>query len=158
MSAQMIFDHVQLGALISYFDGTLRPGKDDHAELARWHSRNGSGRLVRKWPEPHIGDLSIPASFTLERDPPGPDHLATFRVLRTFAVDSDLKFAVTERPPDGSVRILDRSGGDARLVHLAGCRADAESWLRANGHPDVVLEEITADEAAADVVEGRAAA
>ena len=36
-----------------------------------------------------------------------------------FRSTSDLKFAVDERPTIGSVRVLDRPGDDAELVHLA---------------------------------------
>ena len=69
-----------------------------------------------------------------------------------------LKFVVTERPAVDSVRVLNGPGEDAELVHLASSRNDAEEWLSRHGYPRAVLQEVTADEAAADVVEGRAAA
>jgi hypothetical protein len=58
----------------------------------------------------------------------------------------------------GSVRVFDRPGDRAELVHLAPHRAAAEQWLSQHGYPNAALEEVTADEAAADAVEGRAAA
>ncbi|RWF16320.1 MAG: hypothetical protein EOS44_33655, partial [Mesorhizobium sp.] len=57
----------------------------------------------------------------------------------------------------GAVRVLDRPGEDAELVHLAQNRADAEEWLTRHFYPNAVLNQITADEIAADHVEGRAA-
>ena len=65
---------------------------------------------------------------------------------------------MTERPNVGSVQVLDRPGDDGELVYLASHRADAEEWLKRHGYPNAVLREISADEVAAAVVEGRAAA
>ena len=80
------------------------------------------------------------------------------RVHRTFSVDSSLTFVVTERPKVGSVQVLDRPGDDGELVYLAVHRADAQEWLTRHGNPNAVLREISADEVAAAVVEGRTAA
>ncbi|MGY3613949.1 hypothetical protein ACVJGD_000145 [Bradyrhizobium sp. USDA 10063] len=84
--------------------------------------------------------------------------VVVLRVHRTFSVDSDLRFVVTERPRVGAVRVLSQPGGDAELVYLASSRADAECWLQSHGYPDAVLEEVTADAPATDVMEGRTAA
>lgn len=58
----------------------------------------------------------------------------------------------------GSVRVFERAGDNAELVHFAPHRAAAEEWLSRHGYPNAVLEEVTADEIVADVVEGRAVA
>ena len=47
--------------------------------------------------------------------------------------------------------------GQGSLILDADRRA-AEEWLARHGHPNAVLEEVTADEVAADHVEGRVAA
>jgi hypothetical protein len=65
---------------------------------------------------------------------------------------------VIERPPLGSVRVFARAGVSAELVHLAINQLAAEEWLSRHGYPHAVLEEVIADEVAADHVEGRAAA
>ena len=71
---------------------------------------------------------------------------------------STLRVTIVERPAVGSVRVLDRPGERAELVHLASHRAAAAEWLARHGYPNAVMEEVTADEAAADAVEGRAVA
>jgi hypothetical protein len=43
------------------------------------------------------------------------------------------------------------------LLHLAIDRTAAEAWLAAHRHPGAVLEDVTAAEVAAAVIEGRAA-
>ena len=78
---------------------------------------------------------------------------ARFRWTRHCASPSS-----SARPPAGAVRVFDRPGDHAELVHLAPHRAAAELWLSEHGYPQAVLEEVTADEAAADAVEGRVVA
>ncbi|MDR6759416.1 hypothetical protein J2Y48_004732 [Mycoplana sp. BE70] len=65
---------------------------------------------------------------------------------------------VKERPEIGSVLVLDRASDDAELVYLARHRGGAEEWLSRDGYPNAVLQEVTADDRAADTLEGRAAA
>lgn len=65
---------------------------------------------------------------------------------------------VIERPAIGSCRVFDRPGERAELVHLAANGDAAGEWLSRHGYPHAVLEIVTADEVAADVVEGRVAA
>jgi hypothetical protein len=48
MSAQIIYDHVPLGSLVCYSDGTLRPPERFKRKLAAWENSNNGGRLVRK--------------------------------------------------------------------------------------------------------------
>lgn len=83
--------------------------------------------------------------------------VATIRVHRTFSLASRLHFTILERPAIGSVRVFDRAGDSAELVYLASNHADATEWLTRHGYPHAVLEEVTADEVGADVIEGRAA-
>ncbi len=158
MSVQMIFDLIPLGSVIKYVDGTPRPPERHRRKLAAWENHNSGGRLIRKQAERRVGNTTIPASITLHAGDYGGDGVVVLRVHRTFSVNSNLRFIVTERPKVGSVRVLDRSGEDAELVYLASDRADAEEWLTRHGYPNAVLHEVTADEAAADSVEGRAAA
>lgn len=158
MSAQLIYDLVPLGSLIRYSDGTPRPPERFRKKLAAWESRNSVGRLIRKQAERHIGNTTLPACITLHEGDYGSQGIVTIRVHRTFSADSELKFTVAERPAMGSVRVLDRPGADAELLHLAESHAYAESWLNTHRYPNAVLDEVTADAVAADSVEGRAAA
>jgi len=135
-------------------DGTPRPPERHRKKLSAWQNNNSSGRLIRKQGEKGIGTVALAASFTLHEADFGGGGVIAIRVHRTFS----LRFTVIERPAPGSVRIFDRPGQDAQLVHLAPHRAAAEEWLSRHGYPRAVLEEVSADEVAADVVEGRAAA
>lgn len=98
------------------------------------------------------------AGFTLHEADYGAGGVIAIRVHRTFSLASSLSFAIVERPAVGTVRVLDRAGDHAELVHLAPHRAAAEHWLSEHGYPNAVIEEVSADEAAADSVAGRVAA
>lgn len=76
---------------------------------------------------------------------------------RTFSVNSSLHFVVLERPAIGMVRIFDHAGDDAELVHLADNQQAAEEWLSRHGYPRAVMQLVSADEVAADSIEGRVA-
>ena len=91
-------------------------------------------------------------------DPARAGGIIAIRVFRTFSLDSTLRFTILERPAVGSVRVFSGANADAELVHLAPHRAAAEQWLSEHGYPHAVLQEVSADEAAADAVEGRVAA
>ena len=158
MSAQLIHDLVPLGSIVTYSDGSPRPPERHRKKLAAWENRNSGGRLIRKQAEARIGNTVLPASITLHKGDYGSQGTIVLRVHQTFSVNSDLKFAVKERPAIGSVLVLDRPGDDAELVYLANHRADAEEWLSRHGYPNAVLREVTADAVAADAIEGRAAA
>lgn len=158
MSAQLIFDRVPLGSTVKYSDGSPRPPERHRKKLAAWENFNSGGRLIRKQAEARVGNTTIPASITLHEGDYGSHGTIVLRVHRSFSVNSELKFAVVERPAIGSVLVLDRAGDDAELVHLAANRAAAEEWLTRHGYPNAVLQEISADATAADAVEGRIAA
>lgn len=158
MSAQLIYDLVPVGAIIQFSDGTPRPPERHRKKLAAWEHRNSGCWLVRKQAERRVGNTVIGATITLHAGDYGGGGVVVLRVHRTFSVDSDLSFVVTERPRVGAVRVLNRPGEDAELVYLASSRADAETWLRSHGYPDAVLDEVTANAPAADLTEGRTAA
>ena len=157
MSAHAIYDHASIGSTIAWSDGTPRPPERFTKKLAAWLTNNGTGRLIRKQLGRSMGNLSLSASFTLHEADFGAGGVVAIRVHRTFSLDSSLRFSVIERPTIGSVRVFDRAGDDAELVHLALHRPAAEEWLSRHGYPQAVLEEVTADEVGAAVVEGRAA-
>ncbi|MHA6645225.1 hypothetical protein [Mesorhizobium sp. A623] len=158
MSAQLIYDLVPLGSTVTYSDGTPRPPQRFRKKLAAWENNNSGGRLIRKQAERHIGNTTLPASITLHEGNYGSGGVIVLTVHKSFSVNSSLKFSVKERPAIGSVRILDRAGDDAELLHLAADRADAETWLEKHRYPNAVLEEVIADKAVADIGEGRTAA
>lgn len=157
MSAQLIFDHVPLGAIIRYSDGTPRPPERHRRKRRAWESRNNTGRLVRKQAGTRVGETTIPAAITLHDGDFGSKAVIVLRVFKTFSVDSDLAFTVVERPAIGSVLVLDRPGDEAELIHVAANPQAADEWLSRHGYPNAALREVTADEAAANQVEGRAA-
>lgn len=157
MSAYTIFESSPIGAIVAWSDGTMRPPERHRRKLDAWTTNNSQGRLIRKQGGRDIGTLDPYASFTLHEADYGAGGIIAIRVHRTFSLGSSLRFTIVERPNVGSVRVFDRPGDHAELVHLAPHRAAAEQWLSEHGYPNAVLDEVTADEAAADAVEGRAA-
>lgn len=157
MSAHAIHDNAPIGSIIAWSDGTPRPPERFTRKLAAWLTSNGKGRLIRKQPSRSMGTLSLSASFTLHEADFGAGGVVAILVHRSFSLGSSLHFNVVERPAIGSVRVFDRPGEDAELVHLASHLPAAEEWLSRHGYPRAVRQEVTADEVGAAVVEGRAA-
>ncbi|MDQ0563029.1 hypothetical protein QO004_004838 [Rhizobium mesoamericanum] len=158
MSASLIFDLAPIGAIVAWSDGTPRPPERHRQKLAAWKTRNSQGQLIRKQDRRGHGTISLSPDFTLHEGDFGTGGVIAIRIHRTFSLDSTLTFKVLERPDVGAVRVFDRAGANAELVHLAASRQAAEEWLSRHGCPNAVFEEVTADEVATDHVEGRAAA
>jgi len=156
MSAHLVF-HAPIGSIIAWSDGTPRPPERHRKKLSAWKNNNSSGRLIRRQEHRAVGNTSLPGDFTLHEADHGAGGVITIRIHRTFSADSTLRFSVLARPTQGSVRVFNREGDGAELVYLATHRADAEEWLSRHGYPNAVLDEVSADEAAADAVEGRVA-
>lgn len=91
MSAQLIFDHVPLGAIIRYSDGTPRPPERHRRKLRAWESRNNTGRFVRKQAGTRVGETTIPAAITLHEGDFGSKAVIVLRAFKTFSVDSTRK-------------------------------------------------------------------
>ena len=157
MSAHTIFN-APIGAIVAWSDGMSRPPERHPRKLSVWQSNNSQGRLIRKQGGRDVSTLDPHASFTLHESDHGAGGIIAIRVHRTFSLGSALRFTIVERPAGASVRVFDLPGDRAKLVHLAPHRAAAEQWLSEHGYPNAVLEDVTADEAAADAAEGRAAA
>ncbi|MCD2180331.1 hypothetical protein [Rhizobium sp. C1] len=158
MSASLIYDLAPIGSIVAWSDGTPRPPERHKKKLAAWETRNSKGRLIRKQGKRGVGNDSLSPDFTLHEGDYGAGGVIAIRIHRTFSLDSELAFKVTERPALGSVRVFGRAGANAELVHLAASRPAADEWLTRHGYPNAVLEEVTADEIVADHVEGRVAA
>lgn len=158
MTASLILDIAPLGSLVAYSDSAPRPPGSRAKQRAAWERRNGAGRLVRKEPARERPTHASPPCFTLHEAAFGPDGTVIESVMRTYSLDSDLRFRVVERPTVGQVRIIQQVGDNVELLHLAEDHAAAELWLARAGHSRALLEEVTADEVSADAVEGRAAA
>lgn len=158
MSAQNILDDAPIGSVVAWSDGTPRPPERHRRKLAAWQGNNSQGRLIRKREAHRVGSHVSPASFSLHEADHGSGGVVVIRVHRSFSADSALRFTVLERPAPGAVRVFDRAGPSAELVHLAGSRTEAVAWLQAHGYPSAVLQEVTADEAATGIDEGRDAA
>ncbi|MGY5810105.1 hypothetical protein ACXHXG_20660 [Rhizobium sp. LEGMi198b] len=157
MSASLIYRLAPIGSIVAWSDGTPRPPARFKQKLAAWKTCNSQGRLIRKEGERNVGPTSLSPYFTLHEGDLGANGVIAIRIHRTFSLDSNLTFQVVERPALGSVRVFDRAGSSAELIHLADNRQAAEEWLIRNRYPHAIVEEVTADEVAADHVEGRAA-
>jgi len=157
MSAHTIYDNAPIGSLVSWADQTPQPPKRFTRKFSTWQTNNSRGRLIRKQGARGAGNVTLSACFTLHEADHGAGGVIAIRVHRTFSLESRLRFAIVERPAIGSVRVFDRPGEAAELVYLATNEADAREWLTRHGYPHAVLEEVTADEVGADIVEGRAA-
>ncbi|WP_376706194.1 hypothetical protein RQ479_33130 (plasmid) [Mesorhizobium sp. ISC25] len=158
MSAHTIYDCASLGSVVRYCDGTAWPPARFRKKLSAWESRNGTGRLVKKEPPRTRATYSSPACFTLHEGDFGQGGIIVVSVRRTWSVESDLRFEVVERPSIGMVRVLQDIGESPELLNLARDREAAERWLANNPYSRAYLEEVSADEVGADVIEGRAAA
>lgn len=159
MSANTILASAPIGAIIAWSDGTPRPPERHRKKLSAWKSNNSQGRLIRKQGARHSGPMFVDADFTLhEGDFGSGGGVIVIRVHRTFSRASALQFTIVERPAVGSVRVFDRPGERAELVHVAPHRAAAVEWLSRHGYPDAVIEDVTVDEAVADAGIGRAVA
>ncbi|MCR6727843.1 hypothetical protein [Agrobacterium fabrum] len=157
MSAHLAF-LAPIGSILEWSDGTSRPPERHRKKLSAWKASNSSGRLIRKQDERAAGNIVLPANVTLHEGDFGGGGVITIRIHRTFSLETSLTFSIVERPTIGSCRVFDRAGDYAELVHLAASREAAEEWLSRHGYPSAVLEDVTADEIAADAVEGRTAA
>lgn len=158
MSAHTIYDRAVLGSVIRYSDGTAKPPVRFRKKLSTWESRNGSGRLIKKEPPQTRATYSSPAYFTLHEGDFGEAGTIVVSARRTWSVESDLRFEIVERPAIGMVRVLQDLGDSPELLHLARNREAAERSLANNQYSRAYLEEVTADEVGADVIEGRVAA
>jgi hypothetical protein len=99
-----------------------------------------------------------PPCFTLHEGNFGQSGIILVTIMRTYGIDSSLIFRVMERPQIGQVRVVQDIGDNVELLHLAESREAAELWLAKTGCARAHLEEISADEVGADVIEGRIAA
>jgi hypothetical protein len=140
MSAQAIYDRVPLGSFIRS-DGTPRPPERFKKKLSAWENNNNGGRLVRKSAPHTVGAHTTPASITLHQGDFGGAGIVVLEVFKIFSVNSPLTFTVIERPKPGMVRVLNRAGDDAELLHLTDTRAAAEAWLASHHFSDAVLDE-----------------
>ena len=113
---------------------------------------------MRKQPGRERATYTAPASITLHEGNFASGSVILVTIMRTHSVESDLSFEIAERPKIGMVRVLHPIGDDEELLHLAESREAAELWPAKNQHSRARLEDVTADEVGADVVEGRAAA
>lgn len=158
MSAQTIVDTAPLGSLIRYSDGQPKPPDRHRKKLSAWKDRNGVGRLVKKEPRRERPTYTSPAGFTLHEGNYGSAGVIAIVVMRSYSVDSDLAFEIVERPRLGACRVLNDFADRTELLYLAVSRQDAEVWMSEHRYSNARLEDVSADELAADVVEGRAAA
>lgn len=147
MQASLIFDLAPMGSQVSWSDNTPRPPERHRKKLAAWKTNNGQGRLVRKEAGYTCGTYTAPPAFTLHEGDFGGNNTIVMRVFRSFGIDCDLTFRVLARPPLGSVRVFDRPGPSAELIHLAESREAAELWLRSHRHPHAFLEDVPDTEA-----------
>lgn len=158
MSAITIYDNAPLGSLIRYSDGKSKPPARFSRKVRDWETRNGTGRLVRKEPPHERPGYNSPAYFTLHGGDISKGSVILVTVMHTYSTDSTLTFEIVERPSIGMVRVLQSIGDGDELLHLAENREAAEQWLVKHHFSNAWLQDVTADEVGADVIEGRSAA
>ena len=158
MSVHIVYDSAPLGSLVRYSDGAPKPPERFRKKVAAWERRNSVGRLIRKEPPRQRATYTSPACFTLHEGDFGQAGTIVVSFRRTYTVDSELRFEIVERPVIGMVRVLQDLGDSPELLHLGKDREAAERWLASNQYSRAYLEEVTADEVGADIVEGRTAA
>ncbi|MFU0506260.1 hypothetical protein [Pseudaminobacter sp. NGMCC 1.201702] len=113
---------------------------------------------MKKEPPKARATYSAPAYFTLHEGDFGESGVVVVSVRRTYSVESDLRFEIVERPSIGMIRVLKDLGDSPELLHLARDREAAERWLANNPYSRAYLEEVSANEVGADIIEGRSAA
>lgn len=143
MSAQHIFDHAPLGALVRFSDGSARPQARFTRKLSAWENNNGVGRLTRKIPPIRHASYAAPASFALHIGDFESGGAAAVTMARTFDVNSALQFQIAELPRAGMVRVLSRFNDTDHLIYLAADMASAEAWLQAHHHASAVFDLVT---------------
>ena len=149
MNADLIISLAPIGSVVEWSDGNPRPPEHHVATLYHWKRNNGVGLLVRKFGEMGQDCPSATPFFMLRCEDD----------LRTFSVGLTYRFRIASRPKIGSVRIFERDDPAALMLHLADDRDAACAWLADNAaYSDAFMDEVTADELAADHVEGRTAA
>ena len=148
MSASLIYDAVPLGSVVEYYDETPRPPDRFTKKLAAWKQRNGRGRLVQKQPGRVMATYTSQPSFTLHEGDFGQGGVVLITVRRTYGIDTDLRFRVTERPKAGQARVVQCIGDGTEMLHLAESREAAEAWMASKtGYSRARIEEITEKEA-----------
>lgn len=114
--------------------------------------------MIRKQGERASSNITVLATITLYKADFRGSGVVAVRVYRIFLLDSSLTFTIMERPAISSYRVFNRPGDTADFFHLTVSRQAAKDWMLRHSNPRAVLEEVTADEITADVVEGRAVA
>ena len=149
MNADLIISLAPIGSVVEWSDGNPRPPEHHVATLYHWKRNNGAGLLVRKCGETCQDYPGVQPFFMLRCEDD----------LRTFSVGPSYCFRIATRPKIGSVRIFERDDPAALMLRLADDRDAACAWLADNAaFSDAFMVEVTADELAADHVEGRTAA
>ncbi len=148
MNADLIISLAPIGSVVEWSDGTSRPPEHHVATLYHWKRNNGVGLLVRKCGDTVQSCLGAAPFFMLRCEDD----------LRTFSVGLTYRFRIASRPKIGSVRIFGSCHPGAALLHLAGNLDAAAAWVKGRDLAIAFVEEVSADEVAADHVEGRTAA
>jgi len=141
MSAETIYDTAPLGSLIRYSDGTRQPPARHRRKLADWKRRSGIARLVCKT-APKAGSFALPGSITLHEGDFSSNGVTCITFLRTHGLNSALRFEIIERPVPGSVRVLNCTGGQTELLHLADDMDAAETWLAGHRYSNAWCETV----------------
>jgi hypothetical protein len=146
MSAQFIYDHAPLGAIIRFSDRTPEPPVRFKRKHAAWEDRNGCGRLIAKSPPRETGSYRSEPAITLHLGDYGTGSVVVLIVQRTFGLGCPLDFAIEALPAPGSVLVLHDWAGKSELLHLASDNAAAGRWLTKNRYSNLRLEDVGASE------------
>lgn len=136
LTAEHVFHHIPLGAVLAYSDGTEKPPREHMQERNRWERHHGSGRLSRKDFTATTDSTENGPTFRLLKFADG----NIFRWFRLFPLRTSVRFALLERPPAGSFVVTRSTGTGIDLLHIADCEASALSRLAFT--PDAQIERI----------------
>ncbi|WP_336963688.1 hypothetical protein [Sphingobium aquiterrae] len=135
-SAQYVYDHAPLGALIKYVSGEPRPPERFTRKVRAWEAENGTGRLVERRPD----SGSHPATFTLHMGDFGSEGIIVMVVRRLFSAESKKPFEILGTPEPGMVRVLTGHDGREELRFLAPDMAAAKRWMTEHHYSDMRAE------------------
>lgn len=151
ITAQHVFDHVPIGAVLRYSDGAPRPPERHRRKLSEWKKRNGEGRLIGRSPATTHGRWTSPDGFVLHEGDYGSDGVIVLTVHVHYDVRSTLRFEIASVPSPGSVLCLTGLGDGWELAKIAADRPAGRRWAEGRFASRLRLEEVQPDGTTVDV-------
>lgn len=136
-TAQIIFDKAQLGAKVSYSDGSKRPADRHRHKLREWDRQNGVGYITERRKGYREGD---PSKFTLR------SHVYAGErgiIEKEFGTDSPLTFTRIGGPEAGEILCILKAGQsgshESELHRVVRSREEASAWALKHQEDEISL-------------------